>query len=101
VGDVISGSQTEHEMMGLLFLIWKLLFCYLKELVTKSLKELLKRVAGMFWTLLLLVSCLGDVILGSQMEHEMMGLLVFWKLLFCLKEYLMQEPLKELLKLVV
>jgi hypothetical protein len=48
VGDVISGSQKEHEMMELPFLIWKLLFCYLKELVTKSLKELLKRVAGMF-----------------------------------------------------
>jgi hypothetical protein len=47
VGDVISESQTEHEMIGLLLVFWKLLFC-LKELVTESLKELLKWVAGMF-----------------------------------------------------
>jgi hypothetical protein len=45
---VILDSQTEHEMMGQLFLIWKLLFCCLKGLEKKQeplkKQELLKRV---------------------------------------------------------
>jgi hypothetical protein len=50
VGDVISGSQAEHEMMGQLFLILKLLFCWPKGLEKKKelwkRQELLKRVVS-------------------------------------------------------